>query len=79
MFSKKNNSQTKRLFSFIITCFLKSTSTIQSFREIKRLKRFNLRDFYDTHQDFIVAHQKNLELDFDYNSFFKLFSLITSS
>ncbi len=78
--SKKSNSQTKRLFSFIIACFLRNTSTILSFRETKRLKRFNLRDFHYTHQDFIVARQKDLELDFDYKfSFFKLFSSIISS
>ncbi len=55
MFSKKNNSQTKRLFSFIIACFLRSTSTIQSFREVRRLKRLILRDFHYTHQKFIIA------------------------
>jgi hypothetical protein len=79
MFSKKNNSQTKRLFSFIITCFFKNTSTIQSFREVKRLNRLILRDFYYTHQDFIAARQKDFELDFDYNLFFKLFSSIIAN
>jgi hypothetical protein len=75
---KKNNLQTKRLLSFIIACFLKNTSTIQSFREIKQLKRFILRDFHYTYQDFIAARQKNLKLDFDYN-FFKLFLSIISN
>jgi GMP synthase PP-ATPase subunit len=55
IFSKKNNSQIKRLFSFIIAYFLKNTSTIQSFREMKRLKRFNLWDFHYTYQNFIAA------------------------
>jgi hypothetical protein len=53
MFSKKNNSQTKRLFLFIITCYSKNTNMIQSFREIKRLKRFISQDFHYIHQDFI--------------------------
>ncbi len=79
MFSKINNSQTKRLFSFIIACFLRNTSTIQSFREIKQRDRFILRDFRYTHQDFIAARQKNFELDFDYNLSFKLFSSVISS
>ncbi len=79
MFSKRSNSQTKRLFSSIIAYFLKSTSTIQSFREIKRINRFILRDFHYTHQDFIVARQKDIELDSDYNFFFKLFSSIISN
>jgi hypothetical protein len=79
MFSKKNNSQIKRLFSFIIVCFLRSTNTIQSFREIRRRNRFILRNFHYTHQDFIAARQKDLELDFDYNFSFKLFSSIISN
>jgi hypothetical protein len=79
MFSKRNNSQIKRLFSFIIVCFLKSTNTIQSFREIKRRNRLILRDFHYTHQDFIAARQKDLELDSDYNFSFKLFSSVISS
>jgi hypothetical protein len=79
MFSKKNNSQIKRVFSFIIVCFFKSTNTIQSFREIKRRDRLILRDFHYTHQDLIAARQKDLELDFDYNFSFKLFSLIISN
>jgi hypothetical protein len=82
MFLKKNNSQTKLLFSFIIACFLKSTNMIQSFREVRRLKRFTLRDFHYTHQDFIVARQKYFEFDFNYNSsfsFFKLFSSVISN
>jgi hypothetical protein len=52
---------------------------IQFFREVKRLDRFTLRDFYYTHQDFIAARQKDLELHFDYNFFFKLFSSIISN
>jgi hypothetical protein len=79
MFLKKSNSQTKRLFSFIIACFLRSTSTIQSFLEIKQRDRFILRDFHYTHQDFIAARQKDFELDFDYNFSFKLFSSIISN
>jgi hypothetical protein len=79
MFSKKNNSQTKRLFSFIIVCFLRNTSRIQSFREIKKRDRLILRDFHYTHQNFITARQKDFELDFDYNLFFKLFSSIISN
>jgi hypothetical protein len=79
MFSKKNNSQIKRLFSFIIACFLKSTSTIQSFREIRQRNRLILRDFHYIHQDFIAARQKDFELDSDYNLSFKLFSSIISS
>jgi hypothetical protein len=79
MFSKRSNSQTKRLISSIIACFLRSTSTIQSFREIRRIDRLILRDFHYTHQDFIVARQKDFELDSDYNLFFKLFSSIISN
>jgi hypothetical protein len=79
MFSKKSNLQTKRLFSFIIACFLRSTSTIQSFREVKQRDRLILRDFHYTHQDFIAARQKDFELDSDYNFFFKLFSSVISS
>jgi hypothetical protein len=79
MFFKKSNSQTKRLFSFIIVCFFRSTSTIQSFREVKRLNRLVLRDFYYTYQDFIAARQKDLELHSDYNFFFKLFSSVISN
>jgi hypothetical protein len=79
MFSKKNNSQTKRLFSFIIACFFKNTNTIQSFREIRLRDRLILRNFRYTHQDFIAARQKDLELDSDYNFFFKLFSSIISN
>ncbi len=78
MFSKKNNSQTKRLFSFIIACFLRSTNTIQSFREVRRRNRLILRDFHYIHQDFIAARQKDLELDSDYNFSFKLFSSVIS-
>jgi hypothetical protein len=79
MFSKRNNAQTKRLFLFIIACFLRSTNTIQSFREVKQRDRLILRDFYYTHQDFIAARQKDLELDSDYNLSFKLFSSIISN
>ncbi len=39
-----------------------------------------LWDFHHIFQDVIAAHQKNFELDFDYNSFlFKLFSSIISN
>ncbi len=79
MFSKKSNSQTKRLFSFIITCFFKNINTIQSFREIKLRKRLILRDFYHTHQDFIVAYQKNLDHDSEYCSSNTTFTSIISS
>ncbi len=79
MFSKRSNSQTKRLFSFIIVCFLRSTNTIQFFLEVRRRDRLILRDFHYTHQDFIVARQKDLELDSDYNFSFKLFSSIISN
>ncbi len=79
MFSKKSNSQTKRLLSSIIACFLRSTSTIQSFREVRRIDRLILRDFHYTHQDFIAARQKDLELDSDYNSSFKLSSSVISN
>ncbi len=54
--------------------------TIQLFREVRRLKRFNLQNFHYTYQDFISARQKNFELDFNYNLFFfKLFSSIISN
>jgi hypothetical protein len=77
MFSKKNNSQIKRLFSFIIACYSKSLNTIQYFREIKKRNRLTLKDFRHIFQNVIVTRQKNLELDFDYNLFsFKLSSSI---
>ncbi len=79
MFSKKSNSQTKRLLSSIIACFFRSTSTIQSFREVRRIDRLILRDFHYTHQDFIAARQKDFELDSDYSFFFKLFSSVISN
>ncbi len=79
MFLKKNNSQIKRLFSFIIVCFFRNTNTIQSFREVKQRNRLILRNFHYIHQDFIAARQKDLELDFDYNFSFKLFSSIISN
>jgi hypothetical protein len=79
MFSKKSNSQTKCLFSFILICFFRSTNTIQSFREIRLQKRLTLRDFYHTHQDFIVAYQKNLDRDSEYCSSNTTFTSITSS
>jgi hypothetical protein len=82
MFSKRKEIKilkTKRLFSFIIACYFKSLNTIQSFREVKRRNRLILRDFHHIFQDVIAARQKNLELDFDYNSFsFKLFSSVIS-
>ncbi len=77
---EKNNSQTKRLFSFIIVCYFKSLNTIQSFREIKKRDRLTLKNFHHTFQDIIAAHQKDLELDSDFNFFsFKLFSSIISN
>ncbi len=79
MFLKKNNSQIKRLFSFIIVCFFRNTNTIQSFRKVKQRNRFILRDFHYIHQDFIAARQKNLEFDSNYNFSFKLFSSIISN
>ncbi len=72
MFSKKREIKTfktnKRLFSFIIACYLKSLSTIQSFREARRRERLILRDFHHTYQDVIAARQKDFELDSDYSS-----------
>jgi hypothetical protein len=80
MFSKKSNSQTKRLLSFIIVCYFRSLNTIQSFREARRRDRLTLRNFHHIFQDVIAARQKDLELDFDYNFFFfKLSSSIISS
>jgi hypothetical protein len=80
MFSKKSNSQTKRLFSSIIVCYLRSLNTIQSFREARRRNRLTLKDFHHIFQNVIAARQKNLGLDSDYNSFsFKLFSSIISN
>jgi hypothetical protein len=80
MFSKKSNSQTKRLFSFIIACYSKSLNTIQSFREVKKRNRLTLKYFHHIFQNVIAARQKNLELDSDYNFFlFKLSSSIISN
>jgi hypothetical protein len=84
MFSKKREIKTlktiKRLFSFIIACYSKSLNTIQSFREVKRRNRLTLKDFHHIFQDVIAARQKDLELDFDYNSFlFKLSSSVISN
>jgi hypothetical protein len=83
MFSKKREIKTfkttKRLFSFIIACYLKSLDTIQFFREAKRRNRLTLKDFYHIFQDVIAARQKDLELDSDYNSSFILFSSVISS
>ncbi len=80
MFSKRSNSQTKRLFSFIIVCYFRNLNTIQSFREAKKRNRLTLKDFHHTFQDVIAARQKDFELDFDYNFFsFKLFSSVISS
>ncbi len=77
---EKNNSQTERLFSFIIVCFSKSLNTIESFREIRKRKWLILRDFHHIFEDVIAARQKNLEPDLDYNSFLvELFSLVISS
>jgi hypothetical protein len=55
MFSKKNNSQTKRLFSFIIACHFKNLNTIQFFHEIKRRNRLTLKDFHYIFQNVIAA------------------------
>ncbi len=66
----------KRLFSFIIVCYFKSLNTIQSFREIKKRDRLTLRNFHHIFQNVIAAHQKDFELDFDYNFSFKLSSSI---
>jgi hypothetical protein len=78
--SKKSNLKTKRLFSFIMTCYSRSLKTIQFFREIKRRDRLTLKDFHHIFQNVIAARQKNLELDFDYNFFsFKLSSSIISN
>jgi hypothetical protein len=80
MFSKKSNLQTKRLLSFIIVCYFRSLSTIQSFRGVKKRDRLTLKDFHHTFQNVIAARQKDLKLDSDYNSFsFKLFSSVISS
>jgi hypothetical protein len=83
MFSKKRKIKTlktiKRLFSFIIACYFKSLNTIQSFRETRKRDRLTLKDFHHIFQNVIAARQKDLEFDFDYNSFsFKLFSSIIS-
>ncbi len=80
MFSKKNNSKTKRLFSFIIVCYFKILNTISSFREVKKRNQLTLKKFHHIFQNVIVARQKNFELDSDYNFFsFKLSSSIISS
>ncbi len=79
MFSKKSNSQIKRLFSFIIICFFKNINTIQSFREIRLRKRLILRDFYHIHQDFMIAYQKNFDRDLEYCSLNTILTLITSN
>jgi hypothetical protein len=80
MFSKRSNSQTKRLLSSIIVCYFRSLSTIQSFREARKRDRLTLKDFHHIFQNVIVARQKDLELDSDYNFFsFKLSSSIISN
>jgi hypothetical protein len=80
MFSKRNNSQTKRLFSVIIICYLRSLNTIQFFREVKKRNRLTLKDFHHIFQNVIAARQKDFELDSDYNSLsFKLSSSIISN
>jgi hypothetical protein len=80
MFSKKSNSQIKRLFSFIIVCYLKNLNTIQSFREARKRDRLTLKDFHHIFQNVIAARQKDFELDSDYNFLsFKLFSSIISN
>jgi hypothetical protein len=67
MFSKKSNSKTKRLLSFIIACYSRSLNTIQSFREAKKRDRLTLRNFHHIFQNVIAARQKDFELDSDYN------------
>jgi hypothetical protein len=80
MFSKRSNSQTKRLFLFIIAYYFKSLNTIQSFRKVKRQDRLTLKNFYHIFQNVIAARQNDFELDFEYNSFsFKLSSFVISS
>jgi hypothetical protein len=84
MFSKKREIETlktiKRLFSFIIACYLKSLDTIQFFHEARKRDRLTLKDFHHIFQDVIAARQKDFELDSDYNSSsFKLFSSVISS
>jgi hypothetical protein len=83
MFSKKREIKIfkiiKRLFSFIIVCYFKSLNTIQSFREVKRRNELTLKNFHHIFQNVIASRQKNLELDFDYNFSFKLFSSVISS
>jgi hypothetical protein len=83
MFSKKRKIKilktTKRLFSFIIACYSRSLNTIQFFREVKRRDRLTLKDFHYIFQNVIAARQKDLELDFDYNSSFILFSSVISN
>jgi hypothetical protein len=69
MFSKRSNSQTKRLFSFIIVCYSKSLNTIQSFREVKRRNQLTLKNFHHIFQNVVAARQKDFELDSDYNIF----------
>jgi hypothetical protein len=83
MFSKKreikNFKRIKRLFSFIIVCYSKSLNTLQFFRETKKRNRLMLKDFHHIFQNVIAAHQKDFELDSDYNSsLFKLFSSVIS-
>ncbi len=69
----------KRLFSFIIVYYFKNLNTIQSFREIKKRNRLTLKKFHHIFQNVIIARQKNLKFNSDYNSFsFKLFSSIIS-
>jgi hypothetical protein len=84
MFSKKRKIKIlktiKRLFSFIIVCYSKSLNTIQFFREVKKRDRLTLKNFHHIFQNVIVARQKNLELDFNYNSsLFKLFLSVISN
>jgi hypothetical protein len=80
MFSKKSNSQIKRLFSFIIVCYFKNLNMIQSFCEIKKRNRLTLKNFHHISQHVIVARQKYFELNSDYNFFsFKLSSFVISN
>jgi hypothetical protein len=83
MFSKKIKIKifktTKRLFSFIIACYFKNLNTIQFFHEVKKRNRLTLKNFHHIFQNVIAARQKDLELYFDYNSSFILFSSVISS
>ncbi len=70
MFSKKIKIKffkIKRLFLFIIVCYFKNLSTIQSFREVKKRNRLTLKKFSLYLSKRYRCSLKNLEFDFDYN------------